>query len=198
MKFPVMSDSLETVIQRIQSMGDEYCQNQMYLWPGFDLEHPDPAAFFAARGIEFDGDLFIRYRVKETFHPMTVERIADEERIVGAVLPQDFKTLLEVFGEFHLPGPANIFLRSPAHALEITRNQWSYEDRPPRVLAISSYNQTSDGNSIGFLREGNTFQEELFEFNHERRPLSEETSFWTKKLNNSLADFILDHLDRHT
>jgi hypothetical protein len=56
-----MSNSLEAVIERIRFIGDDSCVNQMYIWPGFDPIDPDPAAFFRERGIDFDGELFIRY-----------------------------------------------------------------------------------------------------------------------------------------
>lgn len=191
-----MSNSLEAAIRKIDALGNEYCVNQMYRWPGFDPRHPDPATFFSAGRIEFDGDLFIRYRVKETFNPLSVERIEAEEGMVGASLPNDYKVLLQTFGEFHLPGAAGICIESPAKALKTTRGTWRYEGEPLRALAISSYNDTSDGNSIGFIRDGDSFQPALFELCHELRSRGDDPSLWTKKLGDSLSDFLLEYLER--
>jgi hypothetical protein len=191
-----MRTKLEEAIEKIHSIGDEYCENQMYFWPDFDPVHPNPKAYFRKQGVEFDGDLYIRYRVKQTIRPIPSAQIEQEERIVGATLPEDYKTLLQVFGEVHLPGNAVFCLDSPAKALNATRGAWHDTDTPPKVLAVSSYWRTSDGNSIGFIREGDAFLPAIYEFNHELVYGAENTSEWTTRLSDSLADFILAYLQQ--
>lgn len=190
-----MPNILDSLIARIRSIGDEYCENQMSVWPGFNPTDCDPEEFFRERGIEFDGLLFIRYPVKTTFNPIPIARIEDEERSLGVTLPSDYKVLLQQFGEFHLPGNASIRIESPLEALRTTRWAWCYGDRPLSALAISSYDATSDGNSIGFVRNGDSFQREIYEFNHELVYQGDSPSLWTKKISNCLAEFLFDYLD---
>lgn len=191
-----MSNSLEAAIQKIHAIADVVCENQMYFWPGFDPLDDDPAKFFRKHKIEFDGDLFIRYPVKATFHPLTKSQIEKEERELGFTLPSDYKTLLQTFGEFHLPGTASICLNAPAAALQSTHSQWCEPDEPLCVLAISSYWQSSDGNSIGYVRAGDALGCELFEFNHELRYEGNDPVLWSKRISNSLADFVLEYLGK--
>lgn len=78
-----------------------------------------------------------------------------------------------------------------------TQQLWCYEEgQPLRVLAISAYNVTSDGNSIGFVRDGNSFQDTVFEFNHELGYKGDDPSFWATKISDCLADFVIDYLER--
>jgi len=193
-----MSNSLEIAIEKIRSIGDLYCENQMYIWPGFHHDDPDPEAFFRQEGIEFDGELFIRYPVKRTFNPIPMDQIEDEERELSVSLPIDYEVLLHHFGEFHLPGSANITLVSPAEALKTTYFAfWCNAGGPLSALAISPYNATSDGNCIGFLRDGDSFQPAIYEFDHELVDTGKNPSLWTKRIGDSLADFLLEYLDRH-
>ena len=192
-----MLNSLELAIAKIRSIGDAHCQNQMYVWPGFNPMDPDPEAFFKKQGIDFDGLLFIRYPVKRTFRPLPAALISDEERSLEVKLPGDYKTLLEMFGEFHLPGKASVCIRAPARALALTRGAWCYEGKPLSALAISNFNNTSDGNSIGYIREGNCFRPELFEFDHELLYEGDNPALWTRKVGDCLADFLLEYLDRN-
>jgi hypothetical protein len=193
-----MADTLEAAIARIHAVGNEFCESQMYDWPGFTPRDPDPARFFKQEGIEFDGVLFIRYPVKKTFKPVPRNQIEEEERSVGATLPSDYKRLIENFGAFHLPGKANVAFESPAEALKTTRARWCYAGKPLSVLAISKYHATSDGNSLGFIREGDSFGMSLYEFDHERVHVGDDPSLWTRKIGDSLADFVLEYLRRNT
>jgi len=52
-----MSSSLDALISKVRSISDEYCENQMYVWPGFDPMDPNPKSFFKKHGIKFDGEL---------------------------------------------------------------------------------------------------------------------------------------------
>jgi hypothetical protein len=191
-----MSSLLDTAIAKIRSIASEYCENQMYVWPDFDPMEPDPATFFRQRGIEFDGDLFIRYPVRITFNPIPLTSLESEGRAIGIELPRDYQVLLQEFGEFHLPGPAGIQFESPAHALQTTRGHWCLSDGELTALAISPYNETGDGNSIGFVRRGNVFEPAIFEFAHELVQPGAAPETWTRKISDSLAEFILEYLDR--
>lgn len=157
---------------------------------------PKPKAFFKAQGIKFDGLLFIRYRVEQTFQPLTAAEIKAAEKNIGATLPSDYKTLLQMFGGFHLPGRAGIQLRPPLEAMSATSNQWQDKTSPLRVIAISQFNQTSDGDCIGFLRKGKSFLPELFKFDHERVYQGTDPSLWSKKVGDSLSEFLLSYLNR--
>jgi hypothetical protein len=134
--------------------------------------------------------------VNQTFHPIPNRQIEATETRLGASVPSDYKRLLQLFGEFHLPGAARICIDSPARALEATRAVWCYEPKPLRVLAISPYHQTSDGNSIGFLRGRDSFQTAIYEFDHELLDQGDDPSLWTRKLGDCLADFLLEYLER--
>ncbi|QDU30171.1 hypothetical protein ETAA8_52900 [Anatilimnocola aggregata] len=169
----------------------------MYVWPGFDPANPKPAKFFKNLGIKFDGVLFISYPVKMTFLPLAKDELIQQERLLGAELPADYKDLLQQFGPVHLPGVANIIIESPQDALQTTHSKWCY-DGTPLVLAISAYNLTSDGNSIGYLRNGESFGPEIYEFDHERFYNGGDPSAWTRKIGDSLADFLLEYLEGQT
>jgi len=185
-----MKDRLEIAIERIRAIGNEYCERQMYYWPAFDPMDPDPDAFFEREGIEYDGGLFIRFPVKRTFSPLTPAQVRQQESELGVRLPRDYVTLLETFGEFQLPGNADVGLDSPRSA-----QKWSSE-HPPPVLAISPYNNTGDGNSLGFIRDGDRFLDAVYEFEHELVWPDAEVSTWTTKIADSLADFVIEYLDR--
>jgi hypothetical protein len=111
-------------------------------------------------------------------------------------LPADYKTLLQTFGEFHLPGNAMICIKSPARAVQTTRSGWCSESQPLTVLAISSYCDTSDGNSFGYIRTGDSFGPPLCEFNHELWRKDAKPALWAKKLSASLAEFVLEYLKK--
>ena len=192
----MLPDSLEAAIAKIHAIANEYCENQIYVWPGFDPIDPDPDKYFRQHRVEFDGELFIRYPVKRTFDPIPMDRIKEAERSLGANLPGDYKVLLEKFGPFHLPGDADIRIQSPMDALRATRACWCYEDKPLSVLAISPYNATSDGNAIGYIRQGDSFGPSIYEFDHELVHMADSPSLWTHKVADCLADFVLDYLDR--
>jgi len=191
-----MSDSLEAAIAKIRSIADEYCETQMYYWPGFDPEDPNPEDFFEREGIQFDGILYIRFPVKRAFNPIPLEQIEAEEHSLGARVPEDYKTLLHTFGAFHIPGPAEICLMSPAKAFRTTQGRWCVEDAPLSALAISEFSDRSDGNNIGFLRNGDRYGDELFEFDHELRYRGDDPKLWTEKVAASLSDFLIEYLDR--
>lgn len=191
-----MSDSFDSLAAMIRSMSDEYCENQMYLWDGFDPMDPNPKAFFRKCKIEFDGELFIRYPVKRTFDPIPQTELAHQENFLGIELPTDYKQLLLEFGQVHLPGKAKIIIESPEQALKTTRRGWCGEGQPLSALAISRYNMWSDGNSIGFLRYGDKFQSAVYEFDHELRYKGDDPSLWSKQVGESLAEFLLGYLSR--
>jgi hypothetical protein len=167
----------------------------MYVWPGFDPMNPNPAKFFKKLGIKFDGVLFISYPVKKTFSPCSEEELIQQERILGVELPEDYKQVLKQFGPVHLPGEANVIIESPQEALKTTRAAWCHKGKPLSVLAISSFNLTSDGNSIGFIRNGKSFAPEIYEFDHELVHNGDDPRAWTKKAGASLAEFLLEYLD---
>lgn len=193
-----MPSTLDSLIAKIRASGDAYCENQMYVWPGFDPTDPNPRAFFKDLGIKFDGGLFIRYPVKKTFSPLSGNQLDQQERSLGVTLPADYKQLLQHVGPVHLPGKATIIIETPQEALNTTRQVWCYEDARLSVLAISSYHQTSDGNSIGFIRSGNLFRPEIYEFDHELFRNGADPSLWTRKVGDSLAVFLLEYLSRQT
>jgi hypothetical protein len=189
-----VSNDLKPLIEKIRSIAHVFCESQMYCWPGFNPAEDDPEEFFSQQGIEFDGILMVRYPVKRTFQPMSVKQIEKEERLVGVALPDDYKALLHEFGPVHLPGPAEIIIETPSNARELTRNYWCRNSKPLSVLAISAYHAHSDGNSIGFVREGNAFLPFVYEFDHELVRKDNDPSEWTKRIGDSLATFLLDYL----
>jgi hypothetical protein len=193
-----MSQALDSLIAKIHSLSEKRCKNQMYVWPGFDPMDPDPGKFFKRLGIKFDGSLFISYPVKMTFAPLSKEELIQQERSLGVQLPDDYKELLQQFGPVHLPGSADVILQSPQEALASTRAAWCYQGKPLSVLSISSYNRTSDGNSIGFIRKGNLFGPEIYEFDHELLYHGDDPNLWTRKAGDSLAEFLLEYLNGQT
>lgn len=191
-----MPEDLDRLIEQIRAIGDEYCENQMYWWPEFNPREDDPDAFFKEQGIKFDGELFIRYRVKRTFRPIPAAELGQQEQALGVALPHDYKVLLQQFGPLHLPGRACIALESPKEALRTTRGRWCNEDKPLSVLAISPYWETSDGNSIGFIRNGDAFQPAVYEFNHELVYEGDDPTLWSVRRGDSLAEFLLEYLNQ--
>ncbi|MFN9642164.1 MAG: SMI1/KNR4 family protein [Pirellula sp.] len=183
------------LFEKIRSIANEHCESQMYYWPGFNHLDPNPKKFFRKLGIEFDGNLFIRYQVKKTFCPMTVDKIMEEESKIGVLLPTEYKALLAEFGGVHLPGNANIAIDTPKVALSATRDVWCYEGKPLSALAISPFHRNADGNSIGFIRAGSEFSPIVHEFDHELVYKGDDPSLWSRPLANTLSDFLLDYLD---
>lgn len=183
-----------SAIAKIRSVANKYCENQMYMWPDFDGLDPNPDLFFAKRGIEYDGSLFIRYPVKKTFDPISRDQIEAEERLLDVSLPEDYKILLETFGEFHLPGDCVVCLNAPMNALELTRECWCRGDAPLQALAISQYWKTGDGNCIGYVSRGNKFGPGLFEFDHELTNDDGNPSTFAKPLANSLCEFVCSYI----
>ena len=191
-----MSSTFDSLVAKIRSISEACCENQMYVWPGFDPLDPNPKSFLKNRGIKFDGNLFIRYLVKQTFSPLSEDQLDQQERSLGVRLPVEYKQLLQHFGPVHLPGKAKIIIKSPEEAIKATRAAWSYEGTPLFVLAISSFNERSDGNSIGFIRSGDRFQAEIYEFDHELYRPGDNPGLWTRKVGESLADFLLEYLNQ--
>jgi len=189
-----MSRAFDSLAEKIRSIGEEYCENQIYVWPGFDREDPNPKKYFKKLGIKFDGDLFIRYPVKKTFSPVSAEQLDQQEHALGVTLPNDYKQLLQHFGPVHIPGNAYIVIEPLQKAIQKSRG-WCREGTPLSVLAISSYYQTCDGNSIGFIRSGEVFGPEIFEFGHELVHEGDDPRLWTRKLGDSLAEFLLEYLN---
>jgi hypothetical protein len=192
-----MERVFESLAAKIRSLSESRCVNQKYVWPGFDPMNPNPRRFFKTLGIEYDGELFIRYPVKITFSPCSMMELIQSERMLGAALPVDYQQLMLQFGPVHLPGKANVIIEPPQKALRTTRARWCWcdEARPPCVLAISSYNLTSDGNSIGFIRNGDVFGPEIHEFDHERVNAGADPRAWARKTGDSLATFLVEYLD---
>ena len=186
---------IETAIDLIRSVGDKFCENQAYIFPEYDPSACDATALCKRLRIPFTDDLMIRYPASRTFNPLTRKAIAQEEKALGTTLPSDYKTLLETFGEFHLPGRESLCFEGPAAAAKLTQQYWAQE-QPLNALAISSYHKTSDGNCIGFIRNGSKFGDELFEFDHELVYQGEDPRLWTKKLADSLSTFLAKYLRR--
>jgi hypothetical protein len=190
-----MSNNLTALLQKIHSIADVYCETQMYCWPGFNPSEDDPEEFFSEQRIDFDGELMIRYPVKRTFQPMSVTQIEKEERSLGVDLPEDYKAILREFGPVHLPGPAEIIIETPAEALNLTERNWR-GGKPPLVIAISSYHQRADGNSLGFIRNESSFLPAVYEFSHELIWNDNNPLRWTKQIGDSLATFLLEYLEK--
>lgn len=191
----VRMSQIRELVEKIRSIANEYCESQMYCWPGFDPMDRNPKQYFRNLGIEFDGDLFIRYRVEKTFRPMSIQEILEEESKIGVLLPADYKSLLEEFGPVHLPGDANVAIDTPMEALRATRSAWCYEGKPLSAIAISAYNRNADGNSIGFIRKGSEFSSIVYEFDHELAYKGDDPLLWSRPLADTLSAFLLNYLD---
>ena len=176
-------------------MGDVYCVRQMYDWPGFDQMHPNPKKYFKRLGIEFDGNLFIRFPMKLTFNPIAVDRIVEEERTIGVLLPIEYKLVLEEFGRVNLPVTADVTIETPLEAVSNTRCAWWRSEKPLPMLAISTFNTTSDGNGIGFIRTGSQFSPVVYEFSLGLLDDGDDPLRWARPLANSLSEFLLNYLD---
>ena len=184
--------SVEDAIAKIRSVGHIMCENQGHVFPDYDHMNGDATAVCERLGIPFTDDLFIEYPTERTFFPIDETEIAQEERELGVRLPTDYKRLLNVFGEFHLPGNAVICIEAPLRAAYTSRGAWQI-DESLNALAVSSYNVNSDGNSIGFLRQGERFGDEIFEFNNELRYHGDDPKLWTTRLAGYLAEFIVSY-----
>jgi hypothetical protein len=184
---------LDEAVARIRGVADVHCENQVYVFSDYDYENYDATAVCERLGIPYSDDLYLCYPVKSTFDPLSESDIDAAERDLGATLPTDYKELLLQFGQFHLPGKEVICVEGPRQAAATTRACWTYEGALT-VLAISSYHKTADGDSIGFLRNGNSFGNELYHFNHDLRENGDDPKQWSEKVANSLAEFIVSHL----
>ncbi len=186
--------SIEIAIETIRSVGDEYCENQAYIFPDYDPIECDATALCDRLGIPHTDDIIIRYPSNRTFSPIDADLIAQQEAEIGITLPQDYKTLLESFGEVHLPGHANVCINSPTIAVNATRGYWVAEPAPLTMLAISKYNDTSDGDAIGFLRDDDRFGDAVFKFDHELIYGDNGPAKCSTQIADSLGDFIMRYL----
>jgi hypothetical protein len=185
---------LDEAVARIRGVADVYCENQVYVFPDYDHENYDATKVCKRLGIPVSDELFLRYPAGRTFKPLLQKSIEAGERALKAKLPADYKELLRQFGEFHLPGEEVICFDGPEAAARATRGCWIFEG-PLTALAISSYHKTADGDSIGFLRTGEMFGDDLFHFQHELRKDGSDPRQWSRKIASSLSEFIVGHLD---
>lgn len=186
--------NIEIAIETIRSVGDEYCENQAYIFPDYDPMECDATALCDRLGIPYTDDIIIRYPASRTFAPIEADIIAQQEAEIGITLPQDYKTLLETLGEVHLPGHANVCIDSPANAVRTTRGYWIAEPAPLTMLAISTCNDTSDGDAIGFLLDGTRFGDAIFKFDHELIYGDDGPEKCSTQIASSLGEFIAQYL----
>src|SRR5688572_18231073 len=85
-----MDNRIERVIKCIRGAADVICERQMYCYPGFDPELHDPIDFFAAQGIDFDGELFVRFPTSRLFAPIPKTDLLAEAKTLGLTLPSDY------------------------------------------------------------------------------------------------------------
>ena len=187
--------NIDDGIAKIRSVGHVICENQGHVFPDYDHMNCDATTVCERLGIPFTDDLFLAYPAERTFHPISESEVVEEEDELGVQLPDDYKKLLMVFGEFHLPGKAAICFERPLRAAYTTQGAWQVDENFS-ALAISSYNVDSDGNSIGFIRRNDRFGDEVFEFKHELRYHGNDPALWTNKLAGSLAEFIVNYLSQ--
>ncbi|MFN3153432.1 SMI1/KNR4 family protein [Bremerella sp.] len=189
-----MTRAIDLAIDRIRAIGSHVCENQVYVFDDYDPHECDPTAVCQRLGIPYSDELFLSYPAERTFDPIPWAQIEAEEQQLGATLPDDYKTLLATFGRFHLPGRASICLRSPVDSSEVGQDAWSIPENG--ILAISNYMQESDGNMIGFIRNGEQFAPELYEFSLDLRWMTSSDQPWQIKRADSLADFVIQYLDQ--
>ena len=187
--------NIEDAIATVRAFGHVVCENQGHVFPDYDHMNCDATAVCERLGIPFTDDLFLAYPAERTFDPIDEAEIDAEQDELGVKLPTDYKRLLAEFGELHLPGTAAICFERPLRAVYTSQGAWQI-DETLSALAISSYNVDSDGNSIGFIRRNDRFGDEVFEFNHELRYHGDDPTLWTKKLAGSLAEFIVNYLNK--
>lgn len=184
---------IDLAIERIRAISHELCKNQVYVFDDYDPHECDPTAVCERLGIPYSEELFLEYPVERTFEPLTAAQIVVEEEQLGATLPEDYKTLLATFGKFHLPGTASFCLWAPTDAAQVGEEAWSVPDNG--ILAISTYMQESDGNMIGFIRAGDHFAPELYEFSSDLRWMDDPDQPWQIKRADSLAEFVIQYLN---
>jgi len=187
--------NIDDAIAKIRAVGHVVCENQGQVFPDYDHMNCDATAVCERLGIPSTDDLFLQYPAERTFDSIDEAEIDAEEEELGIKLPSDYKRLLTEFGEFHLPGTAAICFERPVRAVYTTQGALQIDENLS-ALAISSYNVDADGNSIGFIRHNDRFGDAVFEFNHELRYHSDDPTMWTKKLAGSLAEFIVNYLNK--
>jgi len=195
-----MDSTLETAIDKIRSVGERICENQVYCFDDYEFDPEtrmgDATILCTRLGIPVTDDVVIEYAANRTFSPLPEPDIDAYEDALGASLPDDYKQLLATFGAFHLPGSAAICLASPTSAISSTCDGWWFDDPlTMTVLAISSYHQHSDGDSIGFVRDRDRFNPALFVFKHELRSGGDDPSLWTEHIADSFAAFVIAYID---
>jgi len=195
-----MTNQLEMAIEKIRSVGDRLCENQVYYFDDYEFDPEtgigDATALCDRLGIPFTDDIVIEYPASATFSPLPDSEIATLEESLSATLPEDYKQLLLTFGAFHLPGNADICLSTPSSAISSTCGVWQFEDPATLpVLAISSYHQNGDGDSIGFIRNGELFDPAIFVFKHELRYEGDDPALWTERVADSFAAFVIAYVD---
>ena len=189
--------SIDIAIETIRSVGDEHCENQAYIFPDYDPMECDATALCQRLGIPYTDDINIRYPANRTFLPIDPDLIAQQESQIGITLPHDYKTLLETLGAVHLPGHANVCIDSPADAVDTTRGYWLAEPAPLSLLAISTYNETSDGDAIGFRYDGDRFGDAVYKFDHELVNGDDGPENCATKIAYSLGEFITEYLAKN-
>jgi hypothetical protein len=192
----IVSTALESAIARINSVRNRLCHAQIYCFDDYDPATGDATALCNRLGIPVIDDIVVQFPVEATFAPLARSQIAMLEMDIGSRLPDDYKRLLAEFGPLYLPGKADIGFYSPEVVIKRTCRGWRFDNPATMpVLSISAYHCHCDGDSIGFIREGNSFGPELYRFKHERRSDGDEPTKWTERLAGSLAEFILSYIE---
>jgi len=191
-----MATTLETAIAQVRSFSDRICETQVYYFDDYDPASGDATALCNRLGIPTTDEIVIQFPAGRTFKPISTSRISALAKRLNASLPTDYISLLAEFGDFHLPGSSDIALFSPESIISTTCQNWGFENPSTMpVLAISNYNHHCDGDDIGFLRSGESFDRDVYVFKHELRYQGDEPRLWTERIAPSLSEFIISYLD---
>lgn len=191
-----MTATIDIAIAKIKRIGDRLCENQVYYFDDYDPETGDATALCRRLGIPVTDDIVIEYPAAKTFSPIPESSIVELSVQLAAKLPDDYTRLLAEFGAFHLPGQCAICFHSPDSAALGTCDHWWFDDPSTMpVLAISDYHRNCDGDSIGFVRIGESFAPAVYVFKHDLRSRGDDPKIWTEKLAESLSEFIVSYID---
>lgn len=192
----VMENRIEQVMKCIRSVADVICERQLYCFPGFNPELHDPIDYFAAQGVDFDGELFVRFPTSRLFEPIPKADLLAEAKTLGLTLPADYVAILSTFGSFTPPGNDiwSPILR-PTDAFRYAKS-FGYSKAPITALAIADFNDVSDGNAIGFICDGGVVESALFRFDHEIQFDPKQPSANVRPIADSLSEFLLWYLEK--
>jgi len=188
---------IERVLKCIGRAADVICETQMYCFPGFDHEAHDPDEYFEAQGIEFDGNLFVRFPTSRLFAPIPTADLLAEAKTLGLSLSAEYIAILSSFGSFIPPGnDISCPIMRPTVACDYATH-YGYPETPITALAIADLNDVSDGNAIGFLCEQGIVERTLYRFDHESRFDPDQPRANVRPIADSLADFLCSYLEKN-